>query len=460
MEKADYKKVTENPCHMCMPMGGVLAFKGIENSMVLVHGSQGCSTYMRLHMVGHFNEPVDIASSSLNEKGTVYGGETSLKKGLDNVGRVYQPQMIGVLTTCLAETIGEDIERISADYLKEKGLIDTCIIPVPTPGYGGSQSEGYWLTVKNIVANLVQKTAKHSKVNIIIPSISPADIREIKRILNLMQVEYTLVPDISDTLDRPYTKTYTKIPPGGTKIQDIKEMSGAVATIQFGLTVEDDFSPGKYLESQFAVPFYNLPLPIGIRNTDLFLETLQSITKNPVPQSLIEERGRLQDCMVDSHKYNMEGKSVILGEPELVYGLVSVCMENGIYPKVVATGSANKKFSQLLKPDLDKVDWEVDILNEADLMEIQDKSKGAKIAIGHSGGKVLTEKEGLPLVRVGFPINDRVGGSRILSVCYTGTINLLDRITNTILETKLNNYRRLCYEKYYLGMDNINSVNG
>ena len=89
--------------------------------MVLVHGSQGCSTYMRLTNVEHYNEPVDIASSSLNEKQTIHGGEANLKKALDNVPRVYAPSVIGVLTTCLAETMGEDLDRIIRDYQKEQG---------------------------------------------------------------------------------------------------------------------------------------------------------------------------------------------------------------------------------------------------------------------------------------------------------------------------------------------------
>lgn len=451
MEKTNYKNVAENPCHMCMPMGGVLAFKGIENSMVLVHGSQGCSTYMRLHTVGHFNEPVDIASSSLNEKGTVYGGESSLRKGLDNVIKVYQPQLIGVLTTCLAETIGEDIEGVTARYLQEKGLNNLAIIPVPTPGYGGSHSEGYWTAVKTVLTGLVEKNKKHQKINIIVPNLSPADIREIKRLLKIMGINYTLLPDISDTLDRPYSKVYTKIPAGGTKVEDIRKMGGAIATIQFGFTVEEELSPGQYLKEKFAVPLYNLPLPMGIRNTDLFIKTLQEISGEEVPDSLLQERGRLQDCMVDSHKYNMEGRSVIFGEPELVYGITSVCLENGVYPAVIATGSGSKKMKQLLEPQLSKLAKPAQVLTEGDFMEIAQECglKGVNLAIGHSGGKFLTEKHGLPLVRIGFPIHDRMGGSRILSLGYNGTINFLDRLTNTLLERKLSTYRQACYDKYY-----------
>ena len=113
------RDLSQNPCQMCMPMGGILALKGIEGAMTLLHGSQGCSTYMRRHIAEHFNEPVDVASSSLNEKGTVYGGRTNLKQGLDNVRRVYKPKLIGVLTTCLAETIGEDIRRMASAYRQE-----------------------------------------------------------------------------------------------------------------------------------------------------------------------------------------------------------------------------------------------------------------------------------------------------------------------------------------------------
>ena len=85
MSETRARQVSENQCQMCMPLGGVVAFKGIEGAMVLVHGSQGCSTYMRLANVEHYNEPIDIASSALNEKQTIYGGETNLRLSLIHI---------------------------------------------------------------------------------------------------------------------------------------------------------------------------------------------------------------------------------------------------------------------------------------------------------------------------------------------------------------------------------------
>ena len=454
-EAISYRSVNENPCNMCMPMGGILPFKGLERAMVMIHGSQGCSTYMRRHIAEHFNEPIDVASSSLNEKGTIYGGESSLKKGLDNLLRVYQPALIGVLTTCLAETIGEDIDRIAADYLKERGREDFPLVTVATPGYGGSHSEGFFLAVKRIVARLAKKTEKNGKVNVIVPNLSPADLREIKRILELMKVQYVLLPDFSDTLDRPFSRPYVKVPEEGTKIQDIENMSGAMATIQLGVTVSDSLSAGRCLESEFGVPLYNLPVPMGIEFTDMFVSLLKQLSGNEVPDSLARERGRLLDCMIDSHKYNFQGKSVIFGEPENVYAIVKTCAENGIFPVVVATGSRNNKLAGLLKPLLAGC-GEAHVLNEADFSQIRELSRaaGANIAIGHSDGRYLTEREGIPLVRMGFPIHDRVGGQRLLSVGYAGTTMFLDRVTNTLLENKYKNYRQSMYQKFYLSAAN------
>jgi len=228
MEQAHCLNVNENQCGMCMPLGAILALKGVEGAMVIIHGSQGCSTYMRRHIAEHFNEPIDVASSSLNEKGTIYGGEASLKKGLDNSIKLYNPKMVGILTTCLAKTIGEDIDRIAADYLEERGLKELPVVTVSTPGYGYGHFEGYFLAVKRIVAELAKKTVKHKGINVIVPNLSPADIREIKRILKMMKASYILLPDFSDTLDRAFERPYRKVPAEGTKLSDIAGMAGAV----------------------------------------------------------------------------------------------------------------------------------------------------------------------------------------------------------------------------------------
>ena len=116
MSKMPHYTSTTNACKLCKPLGASLAFRGIEGTVPFLHGSQGCATYMRRYIISHFNEPIDIASSSLGEKHAVYGGSANLKLGLQNVTKKYAPQLIGVATTCLTETIGDDVRMIVSEY--------------------------------------------------------------------------------------------------------------------------------------------------------------------------------------------------------------------------------------------------------------------------------------------------------------------------------------------------------
>lgn len=443
----NYVNLDVNPCKMCMPMGGSLALKGIENSMILMHGSQGCSTYIRRHIATHYNEPVDIASTSLSENGTVYGGSKNLKHGIMNVIELYHPKVIGVLTTCLAETIGEDIKGIIEEFKQKKEITDLDIIPINTPGYGASHFEGYFQAIKSVIAFYnSQKVKSNDKINIIVPNITCEDIREIKRILELFEVDYVLVPDISDTLDAPYKEQYTKIPDGGTKVEDIKKMSGAKATIEMSLLIDDRYSPGKYLEEKFQVPLYSCAIPIGITNMDLFVKALCEITGKEVPEELTKERGRMLDAMIDSHKYNGEGQAAIFGDPETVYAVTTLCNENGISPQIIATGSKAAKMKDLLQLE------EALIIPNTDFETIHQHVKERKpnILIGNSDGKFLIEKEGIPLIRIGFPVHDHIGAQRKLFVGYRGTQRFLDEITNTLLDLKHNGYREHLYKEFYL----------
>ena len=207
----NFVNMNVNPCNMCMPMGTAGVFKGIEGCMILMHGSQGCSTYIRRHMATHYNEPIDIASSSLNEKGTVYGGSANLKKALKNVIKLYQPKVVGITTTCLAETIGEDIGRIIDEFFQEENITGVECVAVSSPGYGGSHYKGHYYTARKTLEHFAQGGVKNHRVNVIVGCMSPGDIRHLKEILEMFDIEYTLFPDISETLDGGYHAQYNRM---------------------------------------------------------------------------------------------------------------------------------------------------------------------------------------------------------------------------------------------------------
>jgi len=216
IKKTETFTSTRNACKLCSPLGASLVFKGIEGCIPMIHGSQGCATYIRRYMISHYKEPVDIASSNFSEETTIYGGNKNFCTGIDNVRHMYNPAVIGIASTCLSETIGEDIPRLIREYAQlHEGEQIPVFIHASTPSYQGSHMDGFHETVLSAVASLANEGATSKQINIFSGFISPADIRYIKEICDDFGVEYMVFPDYSDTLDNPHWKDYQLIPGRG-----------------------------------------------------------------------------------------------------------------------------------------------------------------------------------------------------------------------------------------------------
>jgi len=148
---------TQNACKLCAPLGASVVFRGIENCVPLIHGSQGCSTYIRRYVISHFREPIDIASSNFSESSAIFGGGDNLKTALDNLARQYRPESIGIATTCLSETIGDDVRLWIDQYRKERtGRSIPRIFHASTPSYRGTHMEGFHEAVRAAVEALAE----------------------------------------------------------------------------------------------------------------------------------------------------------------------------------------------------------------------------------------------------------------------------------------------------------------
>ena len=261
-------------------------------------------------------------------------------------------------------------------------------------------------------------------------------MREIKEILEVTAENYIFLPDISETFDAPLRDDFPKIAPGGTLLSEIEDMPNSLAS--FGLGIVSKNLALEYLEGIYGVPGHNVPIPIGLSNTDNFFTELVNILSCPIPEKYQKERGRLLDAMVDVHKYLYGVKAAVYGDPDMVFSLTTFMLEIGMRPVLVATGSKSQDFGvrieqifEELRPDLKPV-----ALDGIDFDSLNDAVSNCSpdILIGNSNGRYIAKTLDIPLVRVGLPIHDRVGAQRILTVGYRGALEILDRITNAILE--------------------------
>ena len=299
--------LTINPAKACQPLGAVFAAVGFEGTLPFVHGSQGCVAYYRSHFSRHFKEPTSCVSSSMTEDAAVFGGLNNMIDGLANSYNLYKPKMIAVSTTCMAEVIGDDLNAFIKTS-KEKGSVpaDFDVPFAHTPAFVGSHVNGYDNVMKGVLehfwggkAGTVAKAERqpNNSINFFggFDGYTVGNLREIKRIFDLIGVDYTIIGDQSDVWDTP-TDGEFRMYDGGTKLEDVAKAVHAKATISM-----QQFSTEKtlgYAETwgQETVAFNH---PVGLAGTDKFLLEVSRITGKPIPDALRKERGRLVDAVAE-----------------------------------------------------------------------------------------------------------------------------------------------------------------
>ncbi|MFA6848998.1 MAG: nitrogenase component 1 [Selenomonadaceae bacterium] len=435
-EVSERKALRVNPCKTCQPVGAMYAALGVHRCMPHSHGSQGCCSYHRTFLARHFKEPAIATTSSFTEGACVFGGGSNLKKAVKNIFDIYNPDIIAVHTTCLSETIGDDLNS----YIQQLENVPEgkIVVHTNTPSYAGSHVTGFGNMMSGFIKYLSKADAvKNGKIGIFPGFVNPGDMREMKRIAGLMKTDYIMFPDTSGVLDAPMKDHYEMYPKGGTKIEEIVALGSCEKVLALGEVT--CAPPAMTLKSKCDVDFDSLPLPIGIEATDKYVMALSHFAKTEVPIALEDERGQLVDVILDAHP-NFNKKTVaIYGDPDTVLGLASLVLEMGMVPKYLLTGTPNEEFVKKGQALLDKFGVEgCKVKANGDLFELHQWIKNDKVdlMIGTTHGKYIARAEDIPLVRAGFPILDRYVHSYMPLVGYRGAMRLLELICNALMDRR------------------------
>ena len=431
--------LTINPAKACQPLGALFVAAGFEDTLPYSHGSQGCVAYFRTHLTRNYKEPFQAVSSSMTEDAAVFGGLNNLKQGLENSFTLYKPKMIALCTTCMAEVIGDDLGAFITTSKQEGHIPEE--LPVPyahTPSFVGSHITGYDNMLKGILATLTKgKKAEttNGKFNFNL-GFDPyvGNTRELKRILELFGIDYTILSDNSDSFDSPNTGDF-KMYNGLTTLEDTADSINAEGSFFFQKYTTPKTQ--EVMKKDWEQPTYNFR-PFGIKGTDEFLMNLSAITGKAIPKELQDERGRAVDAMTDSQAW-IHGKKVALyGDPDHVITLVNFLLELGAEPTHIVVTNTNDNFEAELREILTASPYGqgATIWGKKDLWHLRSLmfTEPVDLLIGNSYGKYLWRDTGTPLVRIGYPIFDRHHMHRYATLGYQGAINQLNWIVNTILE--------------------------
>lgn len=438
-EIKERKALMVNPAKTCQPIGAMYASLGIHGCLPHSHGSQGCYAYHRSTLTRHYKEPVMAATSAFTEGASVFGGQANLLQSIDNIFTVYEPDIIAVHTTCLSETIGDDIPQI-INKAKADGKIPEgkYVIHANTPSYIGSHVTGYSNMTKAMVDYFSERNGNRTKTVNLIPSfVEPADMTEIKRIAAMLGITSIMFPDTAGVLNSPLTGKYKMYPDGGVTIDALKSTGSSSGTIALGDICAS--AAARALDAKCKVPCEILNLPLGLEDTDMFVDTLRYMAGVNVPETIDLERGQLVDAISDWQQYLYGKRVALVGDPDQLFSLTRFLVTLGMKPVYIVTGSpAGKKYTAALREVVADVSDEVKIKVPGDMFLLHQwiKNESVDLIMGNSYCKYIARDDDIPYVRCGFPILDRMGHSYFSNMGYRGALRLLEKILDALLDRK------------------------
>lgn len=423
------KSVAVNPLKQSQPLGAALAFLGLKGVMPLFHGSQGCTAFAKVMLVRHFREAIPLSTTAMTEVSTILGGEENIETAVLTLVEKSNPEIIGLCTTGLTETRGDDMDGILKNFRKRHPELDHLpIVFVSTADFKGALQDGYAAAVEGIVKTIPTMSQVTpldyypSQIVILAGSaFAPGDVQEVKEMVSAFGLHPIVVPDLSISLDGHLGDSYSAVTGGGTTLAQLQNLGNSVFTLALGESMRD---AAEILQKQLGIPFEMFPQLTGLGATDEFLQALSDISGIPVPEKYRHQRRQLQDAMLDTHFFFGRKRVSLALEPDLLYTIAQWLLAMGAEVQAAVTTTKSPLLKQL----------PIETVTIGDLEDFEQLAAGSDLLIGNSNLAPIARRLHTPLYRLGFPIFDRLGNGQRCTVGYRGSTELLFDIGNLFLE--------------------------
>ncbi len=410
------RDVVINPLKHSQAIGAAIALQGIDRALPVIHGAQGCNFLAKVLITKHFREPIALLSTKLFTEDVVMGSEEALAAAVKGVVEKQQPDLVAVLTSGLSEVKGDDV----AGTVRELEGAGVRIVDVPTPDYEGGLETGYARAVAAVIESAAERAGEDPvpgtrRVNVLAGShLTPADFTELRELIESFGLDPVFLPDLS-ALDGS-REGFSPLASGGTAMSEIETMGGSACTLAIGVSME---GPARLLRDRFGIEYRLFESVSGLRDVDVFVETLSELSGRPAPSRLQRQRRALVDGMRDAHFY-FGGKSVCTAlEPDLSVQVARVLDEMGAEVRLSVVPLQGTALERICARDVCVGDFS-SIEGEFDLL------------VASSHGEETAGRLGVPLYQAGFPVYKILGINARVSVGYRGTLMMICEMANLL----------------------------
>ncbi len=416
------EEIIESPRFSCALGGALSTITAIKDTVPIIHAGPGCGVqvfYGQSFTAGFRGSGwiggVSVPSTNTYEKEVVFGGESRLKEQIENTIELIDGDRYVVLTGCTSELIGDDVSGILREFE------DKSIIYAETAGFRGSSYIGYEILLDAFIDQIVKEKPKEEKlVNIfgIIPSQDvfwEGNLAEIERILNLVGLEVNTIFN-------------------GKKIEDL-----SAAALNIVVSPWSGVKIAQKLKEKFETPYIINPLPIGVTETNLFLENVGKALGIDVSEVTAKEEERtyksidkVADFIVD---FDVQLRFATISDSNYAIALNKFLVnELGWIPSLaLISDDVPEDYRGYVKKELNfKKTLSPEVIFSSDSGKLWDalEKEAPNFIFGSSLDKNLAEKIGAGRLSVSFPITDRI----VIDKGYAGYRGAISLIEDTLSE--------------------------
>ena len=430
------KALSVSPLKTSQTIGAALAMLGVARAVPLMHGSQGCTAFAKVFFVRHFREPVPLQTTAMDQISSVMGADDNIVEALKTICEKSQPALVGLVTTGLAETQGADIQRAVKEFRSHCPQFEhIAVVAVNSPDFSGSFESGFALAVRGLLQTLVPEARdprqqrvgqRPRQLNVLCGgNLTPTDLEWVTESIEAFGLRALLIPDLSGSLDGHLAEQpFSPVTTGGVSVADIRTAGDSLATLAIG---ESLFATADWLQQHTGVPSYHFGHLMGLDEVDRWLWCLSQLSGQPVPARYQRQRQQLQDAMLDTHFMLGFARLAIASDPDM---LAAFCRLGRLMGADIVSAVAPAKGAALEPLAAEGIAVRLGDLED---LEAEARAQGAQLLLTNSHGVASAARLGIPILRIGFPQYDLVGGFQRGWFGYRATAQTLFDLANLML---------------------------
>jgi nitrogenase molybdenum-iron protein alpha chain len=235
-----------------------------------------------------------VILTNIDQNDIIMGGEKKIREAVNLAAERYSPKVVFLFTSCASGIVGDDVDAILASIQPD---VTPILTPIHCDGFRtelcASGFDAAFIAVKKYLLPKEAPKKEKGLVNLFAPtSVSYADQLEIEKMLAELGATANYVPFYSS-------------------LEKIRRIPAAEVSTAICKVFADEFM--YELASAYGIPYSHTVMPIGVRNTEVWLlGVAKQLGKEDEAREYIEKARVRVLPEIEAIKSRLEGKTVFI----------------------------------------------------------------------------------------------------------------------------------------------------